>query len=321
MRPVSRPFLMIGFAALSLLARPEPARSGAPMAKGQAPGWYRMSLGDFEVTALLDGTLPLPAEQLLTNTTAAKTRRALHREHLKDPIETSVNAYLVNTGSELVLIDAGTSNLFGPSLGKLVSNLKASGYKPEQVDEIYVTHLHPDHAGGVSAGNKPLFPKAIVRAAKAEGEFWLTPANLEKVPPDQRDMFKGVMTAMAPYVSAGKYKPFEGDVELVPGVRAVASAGHTPGHTFYVVESKGEKMVVWGDLMHMAAVQFPEPSVTIQFDVDSKKAAGQRKRAYADAAKNGYYVAVAHISFPGIGHVIADGKGYRWVPVNYSAGK
>ena len=109
--------------------------------------------------------------------------------------------------------------------------------------------------------------------------------------------------------------------ELVPGVKAVSAYGHTPGHTVYAIESKGQKLMVWGDLMHVAAVQFPDPSVTIQFDTDSKKAAPQRQKAYADAAKNGYYVAIAHVSFPGIGQLRADGKGYRWLPVNYSSNK
>jgi glyoxylase-like metal-dependent hydrolase (beta-lactamase superfamily II) len=319
-RRAGRGLLLVAL-ALALFVRPDRAQAGAPMAKGQAPGWYRMTLGDFEVTALIDGTLALPADQILTGTTPAKVKQALDREHLPNQVETSVNAYLINTGSKLVLIDAGTSNLFGPTLGKLVANLKASGYKPEQVDEIYITHMHPDHAGGLSAGGKALFPKAIVRAAKVEGDYWLNQANMDKAAKPEKDMFQGIMASLQPYVSAGKYKPFEGDVELVPGIHAVASPGHTPGHTFYVVESKGQKLVVWGDVMHVAAVQFANPSVTIQFDHDSKKASAQRKQAYADAAAKGYYVAIAHVSFPGIGHVIADGKAYRWVPVNYALGK
>jgi glyoxylase-like metal-dependent hydrolase (beta-lactamase superfamily II) len=112
-------------------------------------------------------------------------------------------------------------------------------------------------------------------------------------------------------------------VELIPGVRTVASHGHTPGHALYMVESKGQKLMLWGDLMHVAAVQFANPAVTIKFDTDTKKAAKERAKAYADAAKNGYLVGVAHVSFPGIGYVQknASGKGYRWVPVNYSSGK
>jgi glyoxylase-like metal-dependent hydrolase (beta-lactamase superfamily II) len=119
-------------------------------------------------------------------------------------------------------------------------------------------------------------------------------------------------------VTAGKFKPFDGDTELVPGIKAVATRGHTPGHSSYVIESKGEKMEVLGDLVHVAAVQFPEPSITIKFDSDAKAAAVQRKKVFADAAKERYWVAAAHISFPGIGHIRASGKGYDWIPANYS---
>jgi glyoxylase-like metal-dependent hydrolase (beta-lactamase superfamily II) len=127
------------------------------------------------------------------------------------------------------------------------------------------------------------------------------------------------MASLNPYVAAGKLKPFDGETELVPGIRAIPATGHTPGHTVYAVESEGHRLVVWGDLMHVAAVQFVQPAVTIAFDVDSKAAAPQRIKHYADAAKKGYFVAVAHVSFPGIGQLRADGKGYDWVPANYSS--
>ena len=129
------------------------------------------------------------------------------------------------------------------------------------------------------------------------------------------------MASLNPYVSAGKFKPFEGDTELVPGIRAQSAHGHTPGHVTYAIESKGEKLVLWGDLMHVAAVQFPEPSVTIQFDTDSKAAMAQRTQALADAAKAGYWVGAAHLSFPGIGHLRKQGGGYNFVPANYSTPK
>jgi len=127
------------------------------------------------------------------------------------------------------------------------------------------------------------------------------------------------MASLNPYIAAGKFKPFDGETELAPGIRALPSPGHTPGHTIYAVESQGNRLVVWGDLMHVAAVQFPQPSATMQFDVDSKAAAPQRQKNYADAAKKGYYVAIAHVAFPGIGKLRADGRGYVWVPANYSS--
>ena len=310
---------LVRLAAFALATAGAFAHAGAPPAKGQAPGWYRMPLGAFEITALSDGTVDLPVDKLLTGTTPAKAQAALARAYLKAPLETSVNGYLVNTGSKLILIDAGAAGLFGPTLGKLVANLKASGYTPEQVDEVYLTHLHADHVGGITgADGKAVFPNAIVRADKKEAGFWLDKASMDKAPDAMKDFFKGAMASMKPYVDAGRFKPFDGDVELVPGIRSFATRGHTPGHAAYVVESNGAKLVVWGDLMHVAAVQFPDPSVTIEFDIDSKAAAPQRKKAYADAAKNGYYVAVAHVSFPGIGQLRPDGKGYRWLPANYT---
>ena len=294
------------------------AQAAAPQVKTQAPGYYRVMLGDFEVTALSDGTVALPVDKLLTNTTPGQVDKALKRDFLKAPLDTSVNGYLINTGSKLVLIDTGAASLFGPTLGNLLANLKAAGYQPEQVDEIYITHMHADHVGGLMAGDKPAFPNAIVRADQHDADFWLSAANLEKAPAEMKGYFQGAQASLNPYVTSGKFKPFDGNTELVPGIKAVAAHGHTPGHSTYLVESQGQKLVLWGDLMHVAAVQFANPSVTIQFDTDSKAAAVQRKKAYAEAAKQGYLIGSAHLSFPGLGHLRAEGKGYAFVPVNYS---
>ena len=249
------------------------AHAAAPQVKTSAPGFYRMMLGEFEITALSDGTVALPVDKLLTNTTPGQVDQALKAAFVKAPLETSVNAYLINTGAKLVLVDTGAAGLFGPTLGKLLTNLKAAGYQPEQVDAIVITHMHPDHVGGLMAGDKPAFPNATVHADQHDADLWLSQTNLDKAPADAKGFFQGAMASVNPYVQAGKFKPFQGNTELVPGVRAQAAPGHTPGHTVYVVESGGQKLVLWGDLMHVAAVQFAQPSVTIQFDTDSKAAA------------------------------------------------
>ena len=284
----------------------------------QPPGLYHHAVGDFTVTALNDGTVALPVDDLLIHTTKAKTDAALAHSFLKPPVQTSVNAYLINTGDKLVLVDTGAGGLFGPTLGNLAANLKAAGYQPEQVDEIYITHMHADHVGGlIGTPDHLAFPNAIVRADQHDADFWLSADNLAKAPKEMKGFFQGAQAALQPYVAAGKFKAFDGDTELVPGVRAVAAPGHTPGHTLYVVESQGQKLVLWGDLMHVAAVQFAQPDVAIQFDTDSKSAVAQRRRAYLQAAHDGTLIGSAHLSFPGLGHVRAQGSGYVWFPLNY----
>ena len=318
MSRISHWFRQVATGSVTALLLASAAHAAAPQVKTQAAGYYRVMLGEFEVTALSDGTVALPVDTLLTNTTKAKSDKTLARIFLKSPVETSVNAYLINTGTKLVLVDTGAAGLFGPTLGRLAESLKSAGYQPEQVDEIYITHMHPDHVGGLMAGEKMAFPNAVVRADKRDADFWLSQANLDKAPAEGKGFFQGAMASLNPYVAAGKFKPFDGNTELAPGIKAMAAPGHTPGHSLYVVESGGRKLVLWGDLMHVAAVQFAEPSVTIAFDTDSKNAAVQRKRAYAEAAKQGYLVGSAHLSFPGLGHLRAEGKGYTFVPVNYS---
>jgi glyoxylase-like metal-dependent hydrolase (beta-lactamase superfamily II) len=304
-------------AALAAAFIAAPAFAAAPMVKTPAPGYFRMMLGDFEVTAISDGTVDLPVDKLLQGTKPAAVNAALAKSFLKSPLETSDNAFLINTGSKLVLIDTGAGSLFGPTLGKFVTNLKAAGYQPEQIDEVYVTHMHGDHIGGLAANAQRTFPNAIVRAQKQESDFWLSQANLDKNP-KMADYFKGAMGALNPYVSAGKFQPFEGDIELTPGISTHAGKGHTPGHATYVVQSNGQKLVLVGDLVHVAAVQMPHPEITISFDSDQKAAAAERRQAFDAAARGGYLIGGAHLQFPGIGHLRKDGKGYDFIPVNYT---
>lgn len=297
------------------------ALAEAPMVKTQAPGYHRLMLGDFEITAVSDGTFKLPVLQLLAGSSPERLQQALHKGYLGEQVETSVNAYLVNTGRKLVLIDTGAAQAFGPTLGHLQANLRAAGYAPEQVDEVYITHLHPDHVGGLLAGQARAFPNAVVRLDQADLDYWLSEAHMQAAPDAHKPSFQSAMAALKPYLAAGKVRGFSGDTELLPGIRAVTAHGHTPGHTVYQVESQGQKLMLWGDLMHVAAVQFEDPSVTIGFDSDQAQAARQRNALYAQAAQAGYLVGVAHNAFPGIGRLRAqaDGAAYTWVPLNYSS--
>ncbi len=299
-----------------------PAQAAAPMVKKSAPGYYRMMLGDFEITALSDGAFQAPVDKLLNNSTPAAVQEALAKSFMTSPMDMSVNGFLVNTGSKLILIDSGAGSFFGPTLGRLQANLRAAGYTPEQVDEIYITHMHLDHVGGLVSGAERFFPNATVRADSKEAGFYLSPANMDKAlatgTDDVKAQFRGAVAMLSPYVKAGKFKPFDGDTQLTEGIKTMSNYGHTAGHTTYVVESQGQTMIFWGDMMHVAPVQFADPSITILWDTDNMVARAARQKVFAEAAANGYMIGAAHVSFPGLGHMRSEGKGYVWVPVNYS---
>ncbi len=296
-----------------------PALAKAPLQSFQAPGFYRMKLGSFELTALSDGTIPLPLPELYTNTDAEDARRALAAAFMGTPTDTSVNAFLVNTGERLVLIDAGTGAYLDGALGELVANLEAAGYKADQIDDIILTHIHTDHSGGLTIKGKPVFANATIHVNKREHAFWMEtpvesrPANVPL------SYFVEAHESLGPYAEAGRVRTFGDNARILPGIGSILRAGHTPGHSSIVVESAGAKVVFWGDITHGNVLQFDEPDVAIQFDTDQSEAIRAREAAFAHAADGKYLVAGAHIAFPGIGHVRRDSTNYDWVPVNYAS--
>ncbi len=290
--------------------------SNASLTKSQA-GYYRSMIGDVEVFSLSDGTIPLSAFDFLTNTTHANIDTLLAADDVTNPVNVPVNGYLVHLGNHVILIDAGAGALYGPKLGKLEASLAKVGYRPEQITDVVLTHIHPDHTGGLINGQTRVFPNAIVHLDKRELEYWFSKANAESAPQGQKGFFGQAAQTVKPYMDAGQVKTFDGATELFPGFRSVPAPGHTPGHTFYTLESKGNTLMFWGDILHEEDVQFPDPSVTTVFDVNSAEAMQTRKASFADAASHRYLVAPDHINFPGIGHVRAEGDHYRWLPVPY----
>jgi len=280
-------------------------------------GYYHFKIGDVEVAALSDGTLTLPTLELLTNAKPGEVASRLADAYQTTDVDASVNAYLIRTGDRLVLIDAGTGELFGPTLNKLEAGLAAAGVRPEQITDILITHIHSDHTGGLMDGRRMVFPNATVHIEQKEVAYWLDAGHRAKAPEGARRFFDEASAKVQPYVDAGRVKMFSGATEVLPGIGAIPAPGHTPGHTFYSLESKGQKLVFWGDVVHVADVQMPDPAVSIVFDADPAAAAATRRKAFADAAERGYWVAGDHISFPGVGHLRRDGEGYRWVPITY----
>jgi glyoxylase-like metal-dependent hydrolase (beta-lactamase superfamily II) len=314
-------------AMLAWLGMPTPGSAALPAGTAtpaqplaQVPGYFRMQLGSFDVTALYDGHVGIDAG-LLGAAARPTIDAALAAAFLAPgaPLQTAVNAYLVRTGAHLILVDTGTAKLFGDHLGYLLHNLRAAGYAAADVDTILLTHLHPDHAGGLLAGDgKMAFPNAQVFVPAADADYWLSPKEAAAAPQDKRALFKMSRDAVAPYRAAGRLTAFAPGQVLREGVRALPAPGHTPGHTAYLFSSDRQDLLVWGDIVHNAAVQFAHPDVAIEFDWQQQGAVATRRALLAQAAARGWWVAGAHLPFPGLGR-IRSGKdaAYRWVPADY----
>ncbi|MFG1466388.1 MBL fold metallo-hydrolase [Xanthobacter sp. DSM 24535] len=279
---------------------------------------YRFAIGDVRVIALSDGSVPQDLHNLLQRTTPARIDALLARNFQTNPVEASINAYLVELPGRLVLIDTGSGELFGPSAGgKLVDSLRRAGVGPEQVTDILLTHIHSDHAGGLVRGGQRVFTNAVVHVGKADLDYFADPTNAERTHYDHQH-FDVAALVMKPYLDAGKVIPITKDGAVLPGIIATFHAGHTPGSAFYTLESKGESIVFVGDIVHSAAVQFPSVATTITYDQDANRAATVRADAFGRFARERTLIAVPHMPFPGVGHVQADGAGFAWVPVTYT---
>jgi glyoxylase-like metal-dependent hydrolase (beta-lactamase superfamily II) len=307
--------LVVTFVAGGLLR--SIARDGLPVTPKQAPGFYRAKLGAFDLIALSDGTAPRSLEQILSD--PSLVRDELLADHEREPVQLSINAYLIKSGSHLVLVDTGAGELFGPSSGLLVANLISAGYRADQVDVILLTHIHGDHSGGLSIGGKRQFPNALVYVDHREVAHWLNKEEEQKAAPSARITFEQSQATVNPYILANRVIEIEGNSEVVPGISAQSAPGHTPGHTAYLVESQGHKLLLWGDTVHCAEVQFRHPAVTVQYDVDSREARQTRVRLLDSAATSGVLVGSDHISFPGLGRVRKTDGGYSWIPIPYTA--
>lgn len=285
----------------------------------QAPGYYRMAMGDWQITAVSDGTVAVPFGKLLTNITPEKLQARMAQANLPVNAETSINAFVINTGKQLILVDAGAGALFGDAGGHLPENLRAAGIDPAAIDTVLLTHIHADHSGGVQRDGKPVFANATVRVDQRDVDFWLNPAHAKDVEEGQRHTFAESERSLRPVIDAGKLSAFRAPVQIMPGIDAVPAPGHTPGSVIYRVTHGGKTLMLWGDIIHAHPVQLPQPKVAIHFDVNRQQAVATREKVLAQVAREGDWIAAAHIAFPGIGKVMKAGQGYRWVPINYSA--
>lgn len=311
-----RVLLVAAAAALTLSAHAAPA-----LQTQQAPGYYREQVGTVTVTALYDGYIRL-SPSLLKGMSDKDVQSLLARMFQSADaggVQTAVNAFLVHTGSRLILVDAGAAKCFGPTMGNIVENIKAAGYQPSDVDSVLLTHMHPDHICGLlAADGRPVFPQATVYAPAEDAAFWLDAKIAQAAPEGNRPFFTMAQDSIAPYAKAGRFKTFDNGAQLFPGISAVPTQGHSPGHTSYLIRSGRDELLLWGDIVHAHGVQMQHPEVSIEFDANQEQAIATRKRVFELAASKGWLIGGAHLPFPGLGHVRQDVQGYHWVPVEYA---
>ncbi|MGX9964093.1 MBL fold metallo-hydrolase [Roseomonas sp. F4] len=309
--------LLLGSLAGAIAASSHGAAAAVARATNQAPGFYRHRVGEIEVTALLDGNLAFPDAALpnLFRNYDAATGNRLKAEAFDPPggVPLAVNAFLVNTGTRLILVDAGAAAALGPTLGQIPANLRAAGVALEDIDAIVLTHLHRDHAAGLlTAEGTALFPRGELLVAEAEAAYWSDSGEETRAPAPLRPFFGPARAVLAAYGSRVRRIGLE--TEVAPGVRTLAIPGHTPGHLGVHVASGGAQFLMWGDVVHTQSLQFARPDWSISFDSDPDLAARTRSRIFDMAATDRIVVAGSHLAFPAIGHVARRSEGYGFVP-------
>lgn len=280
---------------------------------------YHRRIGDIVVTAVSDGTLERTHEMMLG--VAEGEAKARLAAACRTAFVLSVNAFVVHSGDRLALIETGSGRYLGPSAGHLIANLAAAGVAAGDVDTVLLTHMHPDHSAGLTdmETGKANYPNAELVCHENEPRHWLhdDQAMAKATEREKRLMFQQAREQTAPYRT--RLRTFTGGV-VFPGVTALPIPGHTPGHTGYLIESAGERLLVWGDVVHMPEVQVPRPDVSMVVDTDPAAAAQSRRRIFDMAASERLLVTGMHLHFPGFAHVVRDNGGYRLVPEAWRQG-
>lgn len=286
----------------------------------QVPGYYRYRVGAIEVTALLDGYNVMPSQFVLGyEEGAARAASAqAYRRFTPETVNIPVNGYVINTGSNLILVDAGAPSLISPTLGGLPANLRAAGFDPADIDTVLFTHLHPDHVGALlDAEGGKAFANATLICSEADWGFTHSDDVRMAMPEEFRGMIDLVRNFVAQY--SDDRVLFTGEKELFTGVTSIPLPGHTPGHTGFAIHSQGESLLIWGDVIHFSALQFAHPEWGVVFDTDPALAAETRMKMLDRASADRMAVAGMHIDFPGIGYVEKSGGAYRHINAPWMA--
>lgn len=300
--------------AAVLPAGPE-AEAAAPKRTDRAPAFYRFALGELEVTLVHDGHARRPLDaNYVRNASLEEVRAALVEAFQPaDAVLSPFTTVVVNTGRELVAIDAGNGDTGAPGTGLWRTSLAAAGYRPEEIDLVVVSHFHGDHINGIRLKDgTPGFPNARLLVPEPEWAFWMDDGQMSRAPEAMQGAFRNVRRVFGP--EAQKVERFSGERELVSGITAVPAIGHTPGHHVFRLESGGQSLLVLSDAATKPELFLRRPDWQVMFDMDGARAAETRKKLLDMLASERSMVAGYHFPFPAVGHVAREGTGYRFVP-------
>ncbi|MFI1166924.1 MBL fold metallo-hydrolase [Streptomyces sp. NPDC020801] len=290
---------------------------------GPQDGWTRFTHGHFECTVVSDGPLHLgPARGTFPDADPGEIDALLGSHGLPaDQVTLDQNLLIVNTGEQLVLFDTGVGinaalgrATFGSQTGQAIPRMRAAGIDPADIDIVAITHTHPDHCWGlVDDDDQLLYPNAQVALSEADFAYWTDLSRVGTAPNEHmKDHFRGAHKNLMPYKDRLRF--LSDGTELVPGITAVATPGHSPGHLVYRITSAGRTMICWGDLCHHQVLLLKRPEWGFLFDYDRPAATRQRVRIYDQAVSEDLTVFAYHFPFPGRGHLDRDGEEYTWVP-------
>ena len=311
----SRRAMLAGTAAAVATAA-LPARAKAPLRGTPAPAYYRFRLGNFEATIVSDGPLALgePRAGILLDLSRDDLVKALSDNFLPtDRFTVEQNALVLNTGDRLVLFDTGLGSLriFGPDSGKLIANLAAAGIDAKDIDAVVLTHAHPDHCFALTADDgSRVFPNAQIYMSQADFDFWTDEGKLAV--DGLKDMIAGARRHLVPNRERTVF--VKDGAEVLPGIQAVATPGHTVGHMAYMVTSQGRSLLVAGDTVQHHVLSLEQPRLTFMFDTDGAQAVASRLRMFDMLAKERIPLLAYHFPWPGIGHVGRHADAYRYFP-------
>ena len=326
---LSRRQLLAGAAAAGAASALSPLRAPAAHAAvapagAQAPGFYRYKVGDYECTSINDGarSFPMP-DKWVTNVAKDEALAAAEAAYMpKGMVTVPFNPQLINTGSKLILVDTGngiaTLEPTKGAVGRTLQNLAAAGVDPKSIDIVLISHLHPDHTNGIRALDGSMaFPNAELMVPAKEWEFWMSDENAAKAESEiTKNYFANVKKIYAGIES--KVTKYEWGKEVAPGITAVATPGHTPGHTSFAVASGNSKILIQSDVTNIPEFFLRNPDWHVAYDYDPALAQETRHKFYDMAVAEKATVVGFHFTFPSVGHVEKDGNGYRLIPAAWN---